>query len=264
MSGPSENPLIAEVYDAIPSHQNRPDVEFYTRLATESTGWVLELGSGTDRVLIPIAKAGKMVYGLEASEHMLDRCREILESESWKVRDNVELGQGGMQCFSVRRRFGLVICPFNSFLHLLSVEEQLSCLTRVHQHLAAGGRFAFDVFDPDIRRMTSVRFTEASQPQRFNLPTGSTIELRHRNKSVDFLSQEIESEISLDVTHRDVRREWVVHPVRQRYLFRYEAEHLLERCGFEIEALYSDFQSSPHGGVCPESLVFVTRKRLVS
>ena len=261
MSDPFEHPLIAEVYDAIPSHKNRPDVAFYTRLATESAGCVLELGSGTGRVLIPIAKAGKSVCGLELSEHMLGRCREILDSGSRKVRDNVKLVQGEFQSFDLRSRFGLVICPFNSFMHLLSVEEQLSCLTCVHEHLVPGGRFAFDVFDPDVTRMTSTRFTEEGQPQRFEQPTGSNIDLRHRNKSVDFLSQRIESEISLDVTHRDGRRERVSHPVRQRYLFRYEAEHLLERCGFEVEALYSDFQGSPHGAVYPGSLVFVAKKR---
>ena len=118
MSDPFEHPLIAEVYDAIPSHQNRPDAAFYTRLASESAGRVLELDSGTGRVLINIAKAGKAVVGLEASEHMLGRCRETLDRVSRKVRDNVELFQGQMQCFFLRDRFGLVICPFNSFLHL--------------------------------------------------------------------------------------------------------------------------------------------------
>ena len=261
MSSACEHPLIAEVYDAIPSHQNRPDVGFYTRVATESSGLVLELGSGTGRVLIPIAKAGNMVCGLEASEHMLARCRENLDSVSQNVRDNVELVQGKIQRFDLRNRFGLVICPFNSFLHLLSVEEQMSCLSQVHQHLLPGGRFAFDIIDPNIRRMTSARFTEASLPQQFGLPTGSTIELRHRNRSVDFLTQKIESEITLNVTHRDGGREQVVHPVRQRYMSRYEAEHLLERCGFEVEALYSDFQGSPHGTGYPASLVFVAKKR---
>lgn len=261
MTSPFEHPLIAEVYDAIPSHQTRPDVAFYTRLATESAGCVLELGSGTGRVLIDIAKAGKTVVGLEASEHMLGLCRGNLGGVSPKISDNVELFQGHMQSFVLRGQFGLVICPFNSFLHLLSVEEQLSCLTSVHQHLVPGGRFALDVFDPDIRRMASARFTEESQPQRFDLPAGSRIELRTRNKSVDFLNQRIDSEISLDVTHRDGRRERVLHPVRQRYLYRYEAEHLLERCGFEVEALYSDFQGSPHGAVYPGLLVFVAKRR---
>ena len=137
----------------------------------------------------------------------------------------------------------------------------MSCLTRVHQHLVPGGRFAFDVYDPDIRRMASARFTDEGQPQRFELYTGSNIELRTRNRSVDFLDQRIDSEIILDVTHSDGRRERVSHPVRQRYLFRYEAEHLLERCGFEVEALYSDFQGSLHGAVYPGLLVFVAKKR---
>ena len=260
MSDPFEHPLIAEVYDAIPSHQNRPDVAFYTRLATEATGCVLELGSGTGRILIDIAKTGKAVAGLESSEHMLGRCRGNLGRVSPEVSDNVQLFQGHMQSFSLRSRFGLAICPFNSFLHLLSVEEQLSCLTSVHEHLVPGGRFAFDIFDPDIRRMASPRFTEEGHPQRFELPTGSSIELRTSNKSVDFVNQRIDIEISLEVTHRDGRRERVSYPVRQRYLYRYEAEHLLERCGFEVEAVYSDFQGSPHGVVHPGLLIFVAMK----
>ena len=258
---PFEHPLISEVYDAIPSHRTRPDVSFYTSLARESAGCVLELGSGTGRVLIEIAKVGKSVVGLEASEHMLGRCRKNLEGVFPKASDKVDLIQGQMQEFSLKGRFELVICPFNSFLHLLSVEEQMSCLNSVHQHLEPGGRFAFDVFDPDISRMASSRFTEESQPQRFELPTGSSIELTFSNTSVDFLSQRIDSEISLDVTHHDGRRECISHPVRQRYLFRYEAEHLLERCGFEVEALYSDFHGSQYGTVYPGLLVFVAKKR---
>ena len=89
MSGSFKHPLIAEIYDAIPSHHSRRYVEFYTRLATKSAGWVLGLGSGTGHVLIPIANAGKVVYGLEASEHMLVRCRETLDSSSQNVRENV-------------------------------------------------------------------------------------------------------------------------------------------------------------------------------
>ena len=261
VSDPFEHPLISEVYDAIPSHRTRPDVSFYASLARESVGCVLELGSGTGRVLIEIAKVGKSVVGLEASEHMLGRCRKNLEGVSPKVSVNVEVFKGQMQNFSLKDRFGLVICPFNSFLHLLSVEEQLSCLSSVNQHLVSGGRFAFDVFDPDIRRMASARFTEVSQPQRFELPTGSSVELRFRNKSVDFLSHRIDSEISLDVTHYDGRRECISHAVRQRYLFRHEAEHLLERCGFKVEALYGDFHGSQYGTVHSGLLVFVATKR---
>ena len=261
MPSSPEHPLIAEVYNAIPSHQDRPDVAFYSRLAAESDGPVLELASGTGRILIPIARSGKPVSGLEASEHMLARCRQALEREPREVRDEVELIRGRMQSFQLKDRFGLVICPFNSFLHLLSVEEQLSCLDCVHEHLEPGGRFAFDVFEPDIPRLASPRFTEEGQPQRFRLSTGGTVELRHRNKSVDFRSQMIESELILDVTYPNGCNEQVLHTFHQRYLFRCEAEHLLDRCGFGVEALYGDFDQNPHGTAGPGQFVFVARTR---
>jgi hypothetical protein len=46
-----------------------------------------------------------------------------------------------------------------------------------------------------------------------------------------------------------------------RYLFRFEAEHLLERAGFRVEDLYPDFDKSPYGSTYPGELIFVARKR---
>ena len=259
--GSIEHPLIAEVYDAIPSHRDRPDVGFYTALAAESAGSVLELGSGTGRILIPIARAGKKVSGLEPSVKMLARCRESLAGQPRTVRDNVELIQGKMACFGLHRQFGLVICPFNTFLQLLSVGEQLSCLQRVHQHLVTGGRFAFDVFEHDIKKMSGARFTQTGTPQRFQLDSGSTVELTHRNRAIDFTEQLIEGEIRLDITYNNGTRMQAAHAVRQRYLFRHEAEQLLNRCGFEVENLFGDFSGSHYGTDNPGLLVFVARKR---
>ena len=40
-----------------------------------------------------------------------------------------------------------------------------------------------------------------------------------------------------------------------RYLYRYEAQHLLERCGFEVENVFADFEESPYGSKYPGALV---------
>ena len=45
-----------------------------------------------------------------------------------------------------------------------------------------------------------------------------------------------------------------------RYLFRYEVEHLLARCGFEVEALYADYDKSAYGSKYPSELIFIARK----
>ena len=39
-----------------------------------------------------------------------------------------------------------------------------------------------------------------------------------------------------------------------------EAEHLLARCGFKVEALYADYDKSPYGSTYPGELIFVARK----
>jgi len=44
-----------------------------------------------------------------------------------------------------------------------------------------------------------------------------------------------------------------------RYLFRFEAEHLLVRSGFEVEAVYADFDKSPYGSEYPGELIFVAK-----
>jgi hypothetical protein len=45
-----------------------------------------------------------------------------------------------------------------------------------------------------------------------------------------------------------------------RYLFRFEVEHLLARCGFAVEALYGDYDKCPYGSKYPGELIFVATK----
>jgi hypothetical protein len=49
----------------------------------------------------------------------------------------------------------------------------------------------------------------------------------------------------------------VATEVNQR---RFEVEHLLARCGFEVEALYADYDRSPYGSKYPGELIFVARR----
>ena len=61
------------------------------------------------------------------------------------------------------------------------------------------------------------------------------------------------------LTHPDGREERLVHAFPFRWMFRYEVEHLLARCGFRVAALYGDFDRSPFGDDSPQ-MVFVAEK----
>jgi len=144
----------AEFYDAVDSYRARSDVPFFVGYAREANGPVLEIGCGTGRVLVPTAKAGCDITGLDFSEAMLDHCRRKLEREAQDVRRRVKLVQGDMRSFDLEQRFALITIPFRPFQHLLTVEDQLACLACVKRHLAPGGRFILDLFNPSMKALT--------------------------------------------------------------------------------------------------------------
>ena len=61
------------------------------------------------------------------------------------------------------KRFALIYSAFRAFQHLLTVEDQLSCLAAVRRHLAPGGLFAFDVFAPRLDRIAILEETETPE-----------------------------------------------------------------------------------------------------
>ena len=121
------------------------DIPFYVGLAREAASRgerVLELGCGTGRVTIPMAQAGAEVTGLDSSPAMLDIARAKRERAGVTVR----WVEGDMADFELPERYGLVVIPFRSFLHLIGDEDQLNCLAAIHGHLTAGGRLALNFY----------------------------------------------------------------------------------------------------------------------
>ena len=80
--GSIEHALAAEFYHHVVPYRDREDVAFYVERAREGKGRVLELGCGRGRVLIPTARAGREIVGLDLSPWMLAVCREKLARES--------------------------------------------------------------------------------------------------------------------------------------------------------------------------------------
>ncbi|MFQ5872364.1 MAG: class I SAM-dependent methyltransferase [Dehalococcoidia bacterium] len=256
-SGYDQRPL-AEFYDHVGPYIQRADIEFYVGLPRESGGPVLELGCGTGRVLIPTARAGVTITGVDLSDQMLDACRRKLTQEPTEVQARVDLIQGDICDFKLGRKFKLVTIPFRPFQHLITVEDQLACLACVHRHLEPEGRFVLDVFNPDIGLLTPRK--EEGGEQSFRMPDGREVVRTFRNASVDLHRQVIDAELIYYVSHPDGGQERRVHSFPMRYFFRFELEHLLLRAGFQVEALYGDFDRSEYGSKYPGELIFIACK----
>ncbi len=259
--GYDEYAFVAEFYDHVVPYGNRGDVEFFVEAAREYGGPLLEIGSGTGRVLIPTARAGFEITGLDLSPHMLAVCRDRLACEPDEVRARVRLVEADMREFDLRQAFALVTVPFRPFQHLTTVEDQIRCLAGIHRHLVPGGRLILDLFNPSLKILAgdSVGVELGREPE-FEMPDGRRVTRSHTLVSKDLFNQVSHTEISYHVIHPDGSREKLVHAFAMRYLFRYEAEHLLARCGFELEEVYAGYDRSPYGSRYPGELIMVARR----
>src|SRR5262252_4166914 len=113
--------FIADLYDYVVPYRARQDIDFFVEAARKSGGPVLEVASGTGRVLIPTARAGIDIVGLDMSWGMLEICRKRLREESEAVRSRVRLLESDMRNFDAGQKFKLATVPFRPFQHLTTV-----------------------------------------------------------------------------------------------------------------------------------------------
>jgi SAM-dependent methyltransferase len=229
------------------------DVAFYVDEAKRSSPPVLELGCGTGRILIPVAETGVEVVGVDRSPSMLAVAKERVAELSSEVQARIELVQGDMRHFSLGRRFGLIMIPYRSFLHLLTSDDERAALGCVRNHLSDEGRLVFNVFDPRLDLLqrgiggdSALRqFAEFAHPQTNRRVVGW---YANRCDPLRQVMHQYNVFDQLDDHGTVLARQYV--PLTLRYVFRYEMQHLLELCGFKVDALYGDFERGPfrYGG----------------
>lgn len=237
--------------------RRRHDIGFYTDLAIESGGPVLELGVGTGRVALSIAKEGIEVVGVEPMASMLERAEERLERLPRPARDRIELRQGDLRKLRLRRRFPLVIAPFNVWNHLYTRNDIERGFRTVRHHLQRGGRFAFDVLLPDLEGLAR---NPAKQYRGGQVPHPRD---GFRYRYSEYFSYDPASQVEtvlMDFEHpADPKRSFCT-PLTQRQFFPAELEALLHYNGFAIVGHHGDFDGEPIGRAT-ESQVIIARMR---
>jgi len=230
------------------------DVEFYVEEARKAGSPVLEIGCGTGRVLIPVAETGVDIVGLDRAPSMLALARDKVAKLPAGTQRRIELVPGDMRDFDLGRRFTLAMIPYRAFLHLLTVEDQKRALHCIRDHLVDGGRLVLNNFDPRLETIVAHRGSLGSAlkvDSEFIRPdTGRRVivwDTRQYEPEEQLIRQYFVFE-ELSEEGRVVEKTYT--PLVLRYLYRYEMQHLLELCGFEVEALYGDFDRGPfrYGG----------------
>jgi len=126
---------------------------------------VLELCSGGGKLLIHLARSGLHVTGIDLSKDMLEICRENIKKEDRPVQDRIMIHQDDICTLALKKTFDFIILEDDGFMYLLTREDQLACLQRVHAHLSEDGLFFLSFATPQKELSSSggYEYDESSQ-----------------------------------------------------------------------------------------------------
>jgi SAM-dependent methyltransferase len=223
------------------------DIPFYTSLIEKKPGSVLDLGCGTGRVTIPIAKLGVPVTGLDLIPSMLQQAK--VNAELAKVE--IDWHQGDMTSFRLGKRFDWILLPFNSMQHLHELESLRSTLARIREHLAPDGQFAFDVVNPVFPDLTK-EFTAPHLANEFDDPDGKgrvQIEVSH---AYDHTARIARTKLFYSIGEsRRIRQEEVV----LKCFDPLELELFLGENGFTVLEKYGSYNRAPFSAASKELIM---------
>jgi SAM-dependent methyltransferase len=232
------------------------DLSFYEQFAARCGSPILELGCGTGRVLLPLARQGFRITGIDASAEMLQRARAKIASE--ELGERVTLAQQEMCELELEERFNMAFAALNSFAHLHTTDDQLAALAHIRRHLNPGGMLIVDMFNPDLGRLLDARGHLALAKVMTEHDTGHRV-MRFYSEEVDLERQLIHTTYVIDELDAEGRVQRTLFPFSLRYVFRYELALLLRHAGFEVEAVYGSYDLDPFSGDS-EKLIAVARK----
>jgi SAM-dependent methyltransferase len=235
------------------------DIRHYRGLARElgDTLDILELGAGTGRITVPLARDGHRIVALDLCRPMLDRLEAALErapnTGHTSLREHVTSLQGDMREIPEGdARFDLVIAPFNALMHLYTWQDLLACFREAARVLRPGGTFAFDVqipdlewlrWDPEVRHAVT-RFVHPVTREKLVYSTNHRYDAETQICHIRIYYDDAPPSGRKFVPPAVARR--VVH-LAHRQIFPEEVRHLVAHAGLELVALTGDFRGRPLG-----------------
>jgi ubiquinone/menaquinone biosynthesis C-methylase UbiE len=232
----------------------RRDVAFWKRVATRSSGPVLELGAGTGRVMFPLARAGVNIVGIDRSAEMLARAHQ--RRRRMRAKQLVQLVRGDIRRLPFPdRTFPLVIAPYGILQSLLRERDLSEALRAVARVLSSGGLFGLELVADlpawrEYSRRVSLRGVRTG---------GARVTLiesvrQDRKRKLTLFDQEFVERHGREVRRRHFSLAFRTVTVPQM-------ARRLEKAGFEVTALLGDYDGGPWDLRAEAWIVLASRRR---
>jgi SAM-dependent methyltransferase len=229
----------------------RRDVPFWQRVTLEADGSVLELGCGTGRISIPLARAGVTIVGIDRSEPMLARAaartvrlpgtsrtsRKRAGSTRWKAPLFV---RGDIRALPFKRgHFSIVLAPYGVLQSLVRERDLNATLESVARVVRRGGTFGIDLVPdvPNWREYSNKVQLVGRARGGAHLTLVESVRQDPRRRLTTFEQRYVERRGSRTREHR--------FELTFRTLTVPQMTRRVERAGFRVKAVLGDYRGRP-------------------
>jgi SAM-dependent methyltransferase len=250
-----ENEFWPIVYDTYNRHlRHKLERDFYFNQFKKAKGPILELACGTGLILLDLMEKGIDGYGFDISGAMLETFYEKAQKAGFsdiKRRATVK----DMVNFRYNKKFSGAYITARSFLHCVTLEDQVSCLKNIYKHLEPGGRFITNLFTPDNELLMQY----AKPNQKFEYY--ETYKHPETGKDIDlYLKQEHDLDNQLQHLTWRFKYKNRNHDSKMLvcWIHKSQFELLLKHAGFKKWKLYGGFKKAEYK--YGDEMVFVAEK----
>ena len=244
---------IAHYYDLTHADLTE-DVDYILKLIGETAASagsaqavsILELGCGSGRLLLPLARAGHTVTGIDNATAMLARAQERLIAEPVTVQQRVTLLEADMTQFNIAANpFDWAILPYNTFMHL-DPNQMSMALRKIAGSLAENGRLLIDLINP-IAMASTPNDRLLTLENSFTDPENGHIVIQQSSSHLDETAQTLHITWLYDATppaggpiHRTIAQ------ADYHYLYPHQFELLLQETGLHLLAITGSYDDAPY------------------
>ncbi len=243
---------IARFYDA--EHVAKTDdLELYASLAEDYGSPILDVGSGTGRIVLHLAAEGHTVYGIERNQAMFAYAENKIVDNPFA--DHIHLHYGDVFSYEPKTQFSLILLTYNLLMHFHTQEEQLRLLKLLRQWVSDDGLVVFDL--PNAGDAFGAQDTDAlTLEHTFIDPETGHLIMLQSTSHIDRTTQMLRAMWIYDEVHGDGTVKRTFSPHILRYFFLPEMHLLLRLTGFTVEAVYGDMEGGAYEDGCERMIVY--------
>lgn len=228
--------FLSRIYDDSPyfgqGRSKEPDTfnRFYFEHLENKNERILEFGSGTGMLTIPLARSGYKLDSVDISPYMHKVLSEKLEKEDRKVAENVNQIIADAIAYQADDLYNSIVMPEGILIAIPDADLQMDLLRSCYRNLKPGGRIYTDFFQP---RYNVIYNKEVSEYSRFRTQEGK-LYLFNINYTSDEYTQVQNWHVIYTRIENEKEMETIELDVKFRYLFYSEVKLMLTLCGFNV------------------------------